>query len=55
MKRRKDGSFTLSVTQKPGQFYRFRYFLDGARWENKWTVEAYVPNEFGSDDYVVNL
>jgi 1,4-alpha-glucan branching enzyme len=55
MKRRKDGSFTLTVTLKPGQPYRFRYLLDGTRWENDRTADAYAPNPFGSDDSVVQL
>jgi 1,4-alpha-glucan branching enzyme len=55
MKRRKDGSFTATVSLKSGQSYRFRYLVDGARWENDWAADAYVPNEFGSEDSVVNL
>ena len=31
MKRRKDGSFTLTVSLKPSYSYRFRYLLDGER------------------------
>jgi hypothetical protein len=34
---------------------RFRYLLDGERWENDWTADAYVPNSFGSDDSVVEV
>jgi 1,4-alpha-glucan branching enzyme len=55
MKRRKDGSFSSIVSLKPGQSYRFRYLLDGTRWENDGAADAYVPNEFGSDDSVVNV
>ena len=39
----------------PGRAYRFRYLLDGHRWENDWDADAYVPNGFGSDDSVVDL
>jgi 1,4-alpha-glucan branching enzyme len=55
MQCRKDGSFTLSIALKPGQSYRFRYLLDGTRWENDWAADAYVPNPFGGDDSVVQL
>jgi 1,4-alpha-glucan branching enzyme len=55
MKHRQDGSFTLTVSLKPGQPYRFRYLLDGKRWENDWAADAYVPNTFGSDDSVMQL
>ena len=55
MKRRKDGSFTITISLKPGQQYRYRFLLDGERWENDWAAEAYVPNEYGSEDSVVNI
>jgi 1,4-alpha-glucan branching enzyme len=53
MKRRKDGSFSLTVSLKPGHEYRFRYLVDGERWENDWEADEYVPNEFGTEDSVV--
>jgi len=53
MKRRKDGSFTLTVSLKPGNEYRFRYLVDDERWENDWDADKYVPNEFGTEDSVV--
>ena len=53
MKRRKDGSFTLALSLKPGQQYRFRYLLDGKRWENDPAADGYVPNQFGSEDSLV--
>ena len=55
MKRRKDGSFGLTISLKPGQSYRFRYLLDGVRWENDWAADDYVPNPFGSDDSVLQV
>lgn len=55
MTRGEDGSFSLTVSLKPGQAYRFRYLLDGERWENDWTADAYEPNPFGDDDSVVQL
>ncbi len=55
MKRRKDGSFSVSLFLKPGKSYRFRYFLDGERWENDWEADAYLPNRFGTDDSVVKV
>ena len=55
MKRRKDDSFSLTISLATGQSYRFRYLLDGERWENDWVADAYVPNEFGSEDSVVQL
>jgi len=53
MTRRKDGSFRVTVGLEPGRSYRFRYLLDGERWENDWAADDYVPNEFGGEDSVV--
>src|SRR5881227_1199628 len=55
MRRRDDGGFTLELELDPGRVYRFRYLLDGERWENDWAADDYVPNEYGGDDSVVDL
>jgi hypothetical protein len=55
MKRRKDGSFSVALTLKTGQSYRFRYLLDGERWENDWEADGYVENDFGDEDSLVSL
>lgn len=55
MKRKKDGSFSLTLQLEAGRHYHFRYFLDGERWENDWEADAYVPNPFGGEDSVLNL
>jgi 1,4-alpha-glucan branching enzyme len=52
--KRKDGRFSATVQLAPGR-YRFRYFLDGDRWENDKEADAYVPNEFGSEDCIVEV
>ena len=53
MKRKKDGSFSASVNLETGKEYRFRYWLDNSRWENDWKADAYVPNDFGTEDSIV--
>lgn len=53
--RRKDGRFSRMLTLATGRAYRFRYLVDGERWENDQAADAYVPNAFGSDDSVVQL
>jgi 1,4-alpha-glucan branching enzyme len=53
MKKLKDGSFSITLSLEPGQSYRFRYRLDGQRWENDWEADAYLPNQFASEDSVV--
>jgi 1,4-alpha-glucan branching enzyme len=55
MKKRKDGRFSLTISLKPGSDYRFRYFLDGQRWENDPQADAYVANGYGSNDSVVTV
>ena len=55
MKRRRDGGFRVTISLKPGASYRFRYLLEGERWENDWAAEAYAPNEFGTEDSVVSV
>ena len=55
MERKADGGFTLTKRLPGGRSYRFRYLLDGERWENDWAADAYAPNEYGGDDSVVDL
>ena len=55
MKRRKDGSFSVTISLKPERSYRFRYLIDGERWENDWAADDYVPNDFGTQDSVVRV
>ncbi|HVX29281.1 MAG TPA: isoamylase early set domain-containing protein [Nitrolancea sp.] len=55
MKRRKDGSFSTTISLKPGNQYRFRYVLDGDRWENDHAADRYLPNDHGSEDSVVDV
>jgi 1,4-alpha-glucan branching enzyme len=55
LKRRKDGSFSTTVSLAPGQSYRFRYLVDGTRWENDNDADGYAPNEYGSDDSIVEV
>ena len=55
MERKPDGGFEVTLSLEPGRAYRFRYLLDGERWENDWAADAYAPNEFGGDDSVIDL
>ena len=54
MRRDAEGGFSLTVELHAGRAYRFRYFLDGQRWDNDWAADAYVPSSFGGDDSVVD-
>ncbi|MDJ0755684.1 MAG: isoamylase early set domain-containing protein [Ardenticatenaceae bacterium] len=55
MKRLKDGSFSAQVSLAAGQTYRFRYLLDGERWENDWEPDGYSPNNHGTEDSLVKV
>jgi 1,4-alpha-glucan branching enzyme len=55
MHRDDEGGFSLTVNLDAGRTYRFRYLLDGQRWENDWAADAYVGNDFGGEDSVVDL
>jgi hypothetical protein len=49
----KNGDFSVSMDLDCGREYKFRYLIDGSRWENDWFADKYVPNSFGTDDSVV--
>lgn len=55
MKVHKDGSFSVTISLKPGEEYRFRYLLDGERWENDWDADAYQNNPYGTQDSIVSV
>jgi hypothetical protein len=48
-----DGLWRATVPLEPGRSYRYRYLLDGQRWENDRRADRYVPNPLGSTDSVV--
>ena len=47
--------WTCTLTVPVGKRYRFRYLLDGQRWENDWEADDYVDNDHGGQDSVVDL
>ena len=51
--RESDGCWRATVSLEPGRAYRYRYLLDGQRWENAWDADDYVPNPYGGEDSVV--
>lgn len=53
MKRLKDGSFSITLDLQRDREYRFRYLIDGNRWENDWHADRYEKNRYGDDDSVV--
>ena len=55
LKKRKDGSFSTTISLQPGSSYRFRYWVNNSTWENDWEADDYLPNEFGTEDSVVTV
>ena len=55
MKQLKDGSFSITISLEPGRNYRFRYLINGERWENDWAADDYLPNSYGSEDSVIRV
>jgi len=53
MKRLKNGQWKITLELEPGREYRYRYLIDGSKWENDWCADKYIPNPFGGDDSVV--
>lgn len=53
MKRLKNGDFTVTLELETGREYRFKYLIDGHRWENDWHADRYEKNIYGTEDSVV--
>jgi 1,4-alpha-glucan branching enzyme len=50
MKRRKDGSFTVTLDLATDREYQYRYLINGRKWENDWNADEYVPTPYGDGD-----
>jgi 1,4-alpha-glucan branching enzyme len=55
MVRRKDGRFSVTISLPVDQSYRYRFLLDGVRWENDWDAEMYVTNSYGTEDSLIRV
>ncbi|MBI5056524.1 MAG: PilZ domain-containing protein [Nitrospirae bacterium] len=53
MSKLENGDFCVSLELDVRREYRFKYLIDGSRWENDWHADKYLPNSFGSEDSVV--
>lgn len=54
MQQLKSGEFKTRVKLPAGRQFQFRYLIDGRRWENDDAADAYVPNEHGSENSIVD-
>jgi hypothetical protein len=55
LKKQENGDFAVTLDLHAGREYRFRYLIDGKRWENDWCADKYVMSPYGGDDSVVCL
>ncbi|MCU1361576.1 MAG: glycoside hydrolase family 13 [Ilumatobacteraceae bacterium] len=55
MMQRVDDHFEITIPLDVGRRYRYKFLVDGHKWENDWQADDYVPNEHGGDDSVVDL
>jgi 1,4-alpha-glucan branching enzyme len=53
MERQADGVFAAEVVLERGRAYRYKFLLDGQRWENDPKAHRFEANDFGGDDSVV--
>ena len=47
MKRRKDGSYSITIDLPANREYQFKYLIDDTCWENDWSADDYRPNSIG--------
>jgi 1,4-alpha-glucan branching enzyme len=50
-----DATWSVTLSLDSGRDYQFRYLANGTEWHNDWAADAYLSNEFGSDNSVVSL
>jgi len=53
--RREEGDFAITLELEAGRAYRFRYVIDGWKFENDWFADRYEPNPYGGEDSVVDV
>jgi len=53
MSRLKNGDFMITLELNAPRDYRFKYLIDGLRWENDPYADRFVRNDYGTKDSVV--
>lgn len=55
MRQGQDSNWTVVLSLVDGRDYQYRYLANGTVWHNDWAADAYLPNEFGSENSVISL
>ncbi|OHD72025.1 MAG: hypothetical protein A2177_06960 [Spirochaetes bacterium RBG_13_68_11] len=50
-----DGGWSVALTLEAGWAYQYRFRDQEGGWHNDWAADSYVPNEFNSENSVVDL
>jgi 1,4-alpha-glucan branching enzyme len=50
MKRRKDGSFSVTIDLDCDREYQYKYLIDSGTWENDWAADKYIPSPLGDGE-----
>jgi 1,4-alpha-glucan branching enzyme len=50
MKRRKDGSFSVTLDLDRDREYHYKYLIDCEIWENDWAADKYAPSPVGDGE-----
>lgn len=51
---KKDKVFRTRVRLPKNAEFHFRYLINQQEWDNDFAADAYYPNQFGSDNSIVN-
>ena len=52
---KKGNAWKTELRLKPESTYKFKYLIDGERWENDDAADGYVANEFGTEDSLISI
>jgi len=50
MKRRKDGSYSVTIDLDCDREYQYKYLIDSETWENDWAADKYIPSPVGDGE-----
>ena len=53
MRRRRDGTWELTLDLAADRAYEFRYVIDGHQWINDPSADQYIANPFGGENSAV--
>ena len=55
LKKRKDGSYSITLSLPANKDYKFRYLIDDSEWTNDTEADDYVQNPFGAEDALLKI